>query len=74
MITLGVLGGAGHVLSAVVGLSIVGFIGKVVIEELGWAKLGPLWTIAITIAGATITLKYAWDGIKENYEAVLHMW
>lgn len=52
-------------LLSIMGLTVVGFIGNTIIVEMGGKILGIFWTIIISVAGAIIGLRYAWDGIKE---------
>lgn len=52
-------------LISIVGIAVIGYVGKNVIVSLGGNHLAVAWEMILTMAGAVIGIKFVWDGIKE---------
>lgn len=57
-------------LASIVGIAVIGYVGKNVIITLGGNHLAVAWELILTMAGAVIGLKFIWDGMKEIAQVV----
>ena len=64
--------GIGHVVQSLAGLVVIGYLGREVMEEMGWKRSAVNWSIAIFVSGSVIVIKYAWSQIEDALDAVSH--